>query len=485
MSSKYFHLHPLAALLSALKLLKELIIPFAVLLVTKGLQGASERQFFWIIAGGGVFLLLVLVWGLLSWRRFTYHVEDGELRVERGVFIRKRTFIPRERIQTVDLSQGLLQRVFGVVTVKVETAGGMKPEALLTAVSMNNAERLRQLLLVSREPESGKQHTASENVKVFSNRDLLIFGVTSGGSFGIAFSFLSGGFAIIDDLNYSNFNANNLLSWIWESGHLLFFAAGALAGIWLLALAGIVAYYGGFTITRTKDRLQITHGFLQRRQVSIPIRRIQAICLVEGILRQPFGFVALRVESAGFAVKGGKKLLLWPLLHRDQVTGFLEQYVPEFAQNFELNALPPGAGRRYALGLMLPLALVVLPLSWWFSWGKYALLLLPLSLLWGLWRFRDAGWAINGDMLALRFRILNRTTALIPRRCAQSFTISVSPLQRRAGLAGFNIPLASGTAFGLVHISKFDGDKLLKWVGSLRKRGRVSRENPPVNTFYP
>lgn len=384
----------------------------------------------WAISGLLVIFYGVLVIGILPglrWQRWSYEVSDQQIDLQRGVWFIKRTLIPMIR-------------------------------------------------LVSREPESGKQNTVSENVKVFSNRDLLIFGITSGGSFGIAFSFLSGGFAIIDDLNYSKFSANNLLNWIWESGYILYFAAGVLAGIWLLALAGIVAYYGGFTITRTEDRLQITHGFLQRRQVSIPIRRIQAICLVEGILRQPFGFVALRVESAGFAVKGGKKLLLWPLLYRDQVTGFLEQYVPEFAQNFELNSLSPDAGRRYAFGLVLPLALVVLPLSWWFPWGKYALPLLPLSLLWGLWRYRDAGWGINGDMLALRFRILNRTTALIPRRCAQSFTISVSPLQRRAGLTSFNIPLASGTAFGLVHISKFDGDKLLKWVSRLGRSGQVPKD---------
>lgn len=473
MTSKPLHLHPLAALTLSLKNLKHLALPLVAVIVTDGFRGESGLPFFMIMAGGGMFFSLIIGWELLSWRRFTYQVEDNELRLQQGVFIRHRKFIPLERIQTVDLTQGVLQRLFRVVTVRVETAGGLKSEAELAAVSIKDAELLRQKLLVNREPGTGEQDPASETAKVLSNRDLLVFGLTSGGSLGIAISALSGGWAIFDDLNLDS-NMHKFFEWIWVSGYALAFALCVIAVIWLLAFGGICALYGGFSLTRSEDRLQIAQGFLYRREVSIPIKRIQAVCLIEGILRQPFGYVTLQVESAGFATESSQKLLLWPLLPRNQVAGFLEEYLPEFARDFELKSLSPTAGRRYILQFLLPLTLVALPLSLWFNWGKYALPFLPLSLLWGLWRYKDAAWSLNGDMLAVRFRILNRTTALIPRHRVQSFTLSRSPLQRRAGLANFGIPVA-GAAFGLIHISESDGDRLLDWVN--RSQSRVNGHN--------
>ncbi|WP_368731600.1 PH domain-containing protein, partial [Pseudomonas sp. 2822-17] len=60
----------------------------------------------------------------MRWVTFKYQVVDNELQVRQGLIFRKRRYIRQERIQSIDLNAKLIQRLFNLVEVKVETAGG-------------------------------------------------------------------------------------------------------------------------------------------------------------------------------------------------------------------------------------------------------------------------------------------------------------------------------------------------------------------------
>src|SRR5699024_9574304 len=81
------------------------------------------------------------------WLRYTYRVEEDELRIEYGIFIRKKRYISKHRIQSIDLSAGIIHRLFGLVSVQIETAGsGTDAEGSLQAVKRIEGERLRDEL---------------------------------------------------------------------------------------------------------------------------------------------------------------------------------------------------------------------------------------------------------------------------------------------------------------------------------------------------
>ena len=95
------------------------------------------------------------IWGLLIlipitlfevWHYFTlrYWITGDDLIVKQGIIIREERHIPLERIQAIDSTQNLLQRIFGVVEVRVETAGSNKPEAHLRVLSLEARDRLRK-----------------------------------------------------------------------------------------------------------------------------------------------------------------------------------------------------------------------------------------------------------------------------------------------------------------------------------------------------
>lgn len=106
-------------------------------------------------------LLLLPFWavlmGLIAWQmyrwpavvyRFTSYRVDGEgLEIQRGVFWRTITSVPRSRVQHTDVSQGPLERRFGLGTLVVYTAGTQHSQINLPGLDFTVARRIRAHLL--------------------------------------------------------------------------------------------------------------------------------------------------------------------------------------------------------------------------------------------------------------------------------------------------------------------------------------------------
>src|SRR5690606_33411208 len=100
------------------------------------------------------------------WKRFVYWFEDGELRIEHGLFVKKKRYIPFERIQSVDYTEGIFHRPFGLVKVKIETAGNSSvlegAEADLTAVTRAEADRVSSVISEAKRRRRAGMQAAQE-----------------------------------------------------------------------------------------------------------------------------------------------------------------------------------------------------------------------------------------------------------------------------------------------------------------------------------
>jgi putative membrane protein len=468
MSSEPRHLHPAAMLIDAIKTVRRslsaFVIPGIAFLMSRGFDAGTIAL---VLLGALVVAVLAAFWGFLSWRATIYEVAGGVFRLRWGVVQKNERAIPLDHIQSVDTVQGIIQRLFNVVELRIETAGGgaSEPDASLAALDRAVAEALRREIAGSRREPVETETSGPAVVRKLETRDLLLAGATSG-QIGVALSLI----AVASQL-FDNFLSQNLAQRLLETfaprsvttALLYVFILGLFA--WLLAIGGTVLAYTGFTLSRDGDFLYIRRGLLERREATIPLARIQAVRIMEGVLRQPFGLASLRVESAGYGQDAGVSTTLFPLLPRKEVHGLLLEAAPEFAVAPPLNALPRRALRRYVFRSTLPFLVLIFAAALLSSlvfdlaaWVFAALLLLLPAALFGWLRYRDAGWALEEDRLVVRSRFLGRTTAIAPRRRLQSRATLRSPFQRRVRLATFEAQVASGGGGAELRVTDLGAD---------------------------
>ncbi len=98
-----------------------------------------------------VVVVLLAVW-LVRWPPVAYRFEfyrvdaDG-LEIRSGVYFRSVTTVPRSRVQHTDVSQGPLQRRYGLATLTVHTAGTENAQVELPGLRHDVALKIRDHLL--------------------------------------------------------------------------------------------------------------------------------------------------------------------------------------------------------------------------------------------------------------------------------------------------------------------------------------------------
>lgn len=469
-------LHPVAALLSFIRMLKDMLGPILLFFFLG--TGKDDRFIAYYYMGAIVILVGLLFYGVLSWLRYTYWIEQEELRIEYGILIRKKRYIPKERIQSIDFTEGILQRVFGLVKVQVQTAGGgADAEAVLTAVTRADAGMLRAALTEHSEalhqigdPESEGEHIPRvERQFKLPTRHLLIAASTSG-TIGVvlsAFAAFSSQFdELIPDSFYEQiFNEIVGLGTVIQIG----LAIAALIIAWILGMAGTVIKYANFTLTKKGEELHISRGLIERRQMTIPLKRIQAVRISESLLRQPLGFATLYIESAGGVLEKNEELstVLFPLMKSSDIADFLNEVAPEFAIEPEWKPLPQRALRRFLFRAGWPIvALATLLSVFLWPWGLWSFLLLLPALGIGYWRWRDSAWSMIDDTLLIRTRLMSRSTVIVPKRRIQAALVQQTFFQKRVKVATWAVWVITnfnGREFAIRDIDTRDGDTLTNW----------------------
>lgn len=89
---------------------------------------------------------LLQLWLPLQLNRTRFLLRRQDFLLESGVWWHQAVLIPLTRVQHVTVSQGPLQKQFGLATLKVFTAGGLHAEAALSDIEYERAQSLCQQL---------------------------------------------------------------------------------------------------------------------------------------------------------------------------------------------------------------------------------------------------------------------------------------------------------------------------------------------------
>lgn len=458
-------LHPLSWLFVLLAHLWQ-FIPALILLLFAGRGDRNDMY-------GLIAVAILVMFSLAQYFTYRYRLRDDAIVVRSGWLHRSVREIPYARIHNVNLHQSLLHRLFGVAEVRLESAGGIKPEAQMRVLRLDQAEALEALVRQRSHAPGSNAHAGGDAVEplpllALSNGEVLRLGLISNrGMLVVAAAF--GALAQTGD------NVFGALVERWGKvafGWLTGFAgehahdspvaiAFAVASLVLVALVlvrllsvllAFLQYYG-FTLREEDARIRVERGLLARYRSSAKRRRIQSWSLHEGVLHRWFKRRTLRVQTAsGQRGEGGQRSLkeLAPVATPTHCDALIRHFLPDAGwDTLAWQPLHRHAWWRIAAPGLLLILVGSAALAWRFgAIGLAVLALLPLQL-WRAWRIAAAcGYAVNDRLVAWRTGWLSKRWNFAEIGKIQALRLAQSPLDRRLGMASLLLDTAGASPFG-------------------------------------
>jgi putative membrane protein len=454
-------LHPMSWLFVLIQQLKQFIVPIFALFVF----GSGDRNDLWG-------LVAICILGVISiWQYYTYRFRIGEdsLQIRSGLFERSLRQIPFARIHNVGLHQTLLHRIFGVAEVRLESAGGIKPEAEMRVLNLQDALALEALVrrrrgsvvAVSDSETTVQTQDAGEVLLKLTPADIVRVGLISNRGMIV----IGGAFAALSQFN-PDLLSNVVEHWgrtafgmvdSYSRGHeamamvtlLLLFVMAVRAFSVLLA----VLQYSGFRLEEHGRRLTLERGLLTRIRTSTPRRRIQSWTLREGMLHRLFRRRTLEVSTAvldnGSHSQPRSLREVAPVATPERCEELVRHLMPQAQWPMpHWQPLHQHTVWRLFVPQLLLTAVIAIVAFWRF--GGWGLTLVSLWLPWAgylAWQHaRHAGYAIDDQLVAMRGGWWTRQWRFAEIGKLQAIRLGQSPLERRLGMATLLLDTAGGTA---------------------------------------
>lgn len=471
-------LHAWSWLFVTLQHMKQFILPLLVLVFA----GRGDRNELWPLIGVGV-LALASIWEYFTYR---YRLLPDRIEIRSGLLERKLRQIAYARIHNVALHQTLLHRIFNVAEVRLESAGGVKPEAEMRVLRYDQALAMEKLVrerggeAASATTDGIAAEPASTTLLSLPVGEVIRHGLISNRGLVL----VAGGFAAVSQIS-PRFFANFSERWLkvgtgYVESHQFGWLDYGIAALSLLAvfvialralsvLTSLLQYYG-FTLSETGRRLTVVRGLLTRLRTSVPKRRIQAWTLRESVLHRLFKRRALSIDTAA-SQSGGQQQQrglreLAPIATPDACDGLIRHLLPNAHwPPAEWQPLHRLAWLRIWLGDLLWVLPVTAVLVWRFgAWGAWLLLWLPWSALLAWKAATKAGWSLDGRLVAVRRGWWSRQWRFAEVEKLQALRLSRSPLDRLFGMRGLLLDTAGASAISpamqIAYLTPDDAEKL-------------------------
>ncbi|RKQ83496.1 PH domain-containing protein [Brockia lithotrophica] len=491
--------HPSYIVIAALRTAKEHweaglpLLILATVLLKKYFSVSLAKTLLGLFLLFGIPLAGLVLLGFAHWRTHTFWLDGATLHVQYGILRRVQQKIPLRRIQSAATEADFLERLFGVVRLRIflaESAGLKEGEILIRALPKKEAQWWMQEILATplgppapspKEEGDSAQNPPSVEIFRYSTeqafrgallsppiiQSFLIVAVL----YGRLASFKDG--ALLESLlrriapAFSSPLEQQLAQLV-----VLFFVS------WVVAVAGKWIYLLRFRFYRTPEALILEEGWISLRTKVFSLERIQAIELRQSPLEKLAGMASLRLYVAG---KDETHHGTIPFLLVDRLPALMNELLPQVPDILmDVHPLPASARRPYwtrflrhafllvfvipeiiagAFFYHLPLAvdpfdavsyLIALPWRSAFLGGTLLFLIL-LGIVWGEWAYRHGGYLRSPQGYVLSVCLFTHRKIFVPRHRLQEMRLYQTPWQRLPGLANIEL-LWLGGSVRLFHL---------------------------------
>ncbi|MFN2319694.1 MAG: PH domain-containing protein [Dermatophilaceae bacterium] len=460
---------------------------------TYGPQGPEDPTFgnFWLalLAFLGLVAIVVL-YGWLSWRVAKFRIGGRTLEYRWGLLFKQHRQVRYDRIQSVDISRPLLARLFGLSQVVVQSAGGADSHVELAYLAHGRSLQVRDSVLSLVDAEEALALGASADPG-----DPRGPGPTSPGAdpaeAGTAYDY-PGIDAIVRGgarptrsrqvLGTIPVPTSRLIASLVYHPTTVFVAIvvpatliGAVFGSMAVLPVLFPVFFGAvlpharrflteanFSVDIENDRVRITHGLTDQRSNTVPLARIQAVEISQGLFWRWPDWWRMRVTIAGVVGENTEsQTTAFPVGTEDEVLDLAVIMLPGIDRAALLAGMR-GSGGEPDFTTSSRRSAVFQP-----------------------WTWRRNGYAVTDTALVVRRGRLARVVSLVPHARVQSLRVEQGPLDRRRRIASVHTDITAGPVSGAIpHLDLHEAHRLLAEQSSrsalartdLRSRVRLTPE---------
>ena len=294
--------------------LQRILRGFAPLLLVVFINGGKISLFLLFMGLVGTLLIVSCV-AYLRYTNFTFHIDPNtdEFIVYDGILSKTKTVVQLQKIQQVNITQNLIQRIIRVYGVQVDTAGSDKHESEIKAISHELALELKAKLLDAHkkaEPTSTPE-TVELNSELKQSTFLKInlislfkVGITSNyiKSVGLILTFFFSVWGKMHEIGKEEWLEDKIVEqdWIVNSmvysvlfGFLVLFTV-----IFLMNVVRTIIRYFNYSMMEQKGSLLISFGLINTKNTILRPSRVQFVTFSQNYFQKKLDVLELKIKQA-------------------------------------------------------------------------------------------------------------------------------------------------------------------------------------------
>lgn len=393
-------------------------------------------------------IILLIIYYFIDWHKTIFIVKESSIYYQTGIFNIQKREISFDKIHTVDITYGILDRIFNVAKIKIDTGTNKSGESELDLLlKKEKAFTFKNRMLMNdiknEEKEENKKDLISYGIGATG---LLKYALTSNvivNGIGIIFiiynvldDYVRGIFGIkIYDYIPLSFDTS-LVGFIFMAGIVLLFSMA-------LSIVNTFLKYYDFKVFIEDGKINVKYGLLNNKSYSFAIKKIKGVHIKQNIFMQLLNLRTIEIEGIGYGDEKGEKAIIYPICNQKLQNDLLNNLLKEFIFTGEIIKAPRISMIRFMFKKLVISMILIISLMYYFTYGYLSFILIPFVVLLGYLQYRNTSLGTDNTLFYLSYNGFYKNTSIIKKSAVQSLEISYSYLQKRKGLCNYAINIFS------------------------------------------
>jgi len=440
-----------------------LVIPFII-----GKKSNSS----YILYGVIVIAILLAIYSIINFFKYKFYISGNDLIVEKGVFSKKRIVIPFDRIQSINFKQNLIQQIFSVVGLEIDTAGAAKKEFDFYALDKRTSKSLRDYIFANKKSaikgdENKKEelknfHTPVQNIVKLDIIELIKIGLTQN-HFRSLFLALFSMFWLAEQVKNIGIDIDKYTE-ITEENFMklgIFIITGVvIISIIIVIIVSVVRNvfkYYNLVLNRIPKGFKLEYGLFNRNEISVMDNKMQVLKWSDNLLRRALGLFNLQIHLASSIAIKQKKSIVIPGVKLNDIDRIKEFYFPnessKLTEFFKVDIYY--LKRRIAIVLGFFVVIVFSILLFYKITEEQIedpfqlLSILTVMFLYFLFtsylKYNKMKYSLNNEVIQINSGIFGNKNSLYTIYKLQGVKITQTPIQKRKGLSNIVFYSSAGS----------------------------------------